>query len=187
MRQRSLVISLIGLTACGGFPDTADSADPGTSDTGSGTASDTTAPDVTPWIVINELMADNDTVIADAADEHDDWLELLNPSSAPVDLAGYGLTDGSTSTPWRFPSGTTVAPGEHLLVWCDGDLAQAGFHADFQLSKGGETLTLTDSAGATADAVSFPAQALDAAWGRFPDASEGWGSVTPTPGAANTP
>jgi len=195
MRQVSLVLTLIGLTACGGFPDTADSSDPGTRDPGSdtasdsadpGTASDTAGPGDVPWVVINELMAANDTVLADPAGEYDDWLELLNPSSAPFDLSGYGLTD-STSASWTFPSGTTLAPGAHLLVWCDGDLTQAGVHVDFQLAKSGETVTLLDPAGDVADQVAFPAQSADAAWGRFPDASEAWGSVTPTPGAANTP
>ena len=44
-------------------------------------------------VVINELLAKNETINADEAGEYDDWIELYNHSNSTVDLAGYYLTD----------------------------------------------------------------------------------------------
>ena len=43
-------------------------------------------------VVINELMSDNVTAVADEAGEFDDWIELYNNSNAPIDISGYGLS-----------------------------------------------------------------------------------------------
>ena len=38
--------------------------------------------------IISELVASNSTGIVDADGEHSDWLEIYNPSPAPVDMTG---------------------------------------------------------------------------------------------------
>src|SRR6266478_3524463 len=50
--------------------------------------------------VINELMADNLTTIANGG-LFSDWIELYNPGAVSVSLNGYGLSD-STNTPLKF-------------------------------------------------------------------------------------
>ncbi|MCK4579043.1 MAG: T9SS type A sorting domain-containing protein, partial [Candidatus Marinimicrobia bacterium] len=74
----------------------------------------------------------------------------------------------------------------YLLVWCDNDAGQAGLHAFFKLNAGGEYLALVADDGATIiDFVSFGTQTTDISFGRYPDASDNWASLTPTPGDGN--
>lgn len=52
-------------------------------------------------VVINELMASNDSTIFDEQGEYDDWLELYNTTSSNIDISGMHLTDDlSELTKW---------------------------------------------------------------------------------------
>ena len=44
-------------------------------------------------IVINEIMASNDSVVMDEFNEFDDWIEIYNNGSETVDLEGFHLSD----------------------------------------------------------------------------------------------
>jgi hypothetical protein len=44
-------------------------------------------------IAINEVMASNATRIADEDGDYEDWIELYNYGSTPINLIGYGLSD----------------------------------------------------------------------------------------------
>src|SRR4051812_5719672 len=44
---------------------------------------------------INELCPDNDGLIIDEDGQADDWIEILNADTVPVDLAGWTLGEGS--------------------------------------------------------------------------------------------
>ena len=141
-------------------------------------------------IMLNELMAANDSTIEDEAGEYDDWFELYNPSDDPVDISGWTASDFdpfgmNSDTPWTFPAGTVVPAGGHLLVWADDDEDQGPLHADFKLSADGEVLALVDSMGCLADLVEFDEQADDASWGRAHDGAEVWMTVDASPGAPN--
>ena len=93
---------------------------------------------------LNELMADNDHVIADEAGEFEDWLEIHNTSGAAIDLTGLGLTDHLEGTPeFSFPA-MTLNPGEYVVVWADEETAEGSLHAPFKLDGDGEDLYLTD-------------------------------------------
>ena len=49
-----------------------------------------------------------------------DWIEIHNPSTDPVNLGGWFLTDNQTFlTNWAFPS-TNLAPGGFLVVIASG-------------------------------------------------------------------
>ena len=64
-------------------------------------------------VVINELMASNSTTQTDNTGEYDDWIELYNRSSQPVDISGWYLTDKQNNLDkWQFPQGTVIWPGE---------------------------------------------------------------------------
>lgn len=144
-------------------------------------------------IVINEFMASNSTTIQDGEGEFEDWIELLNVSGETKDLSGTYLTDKeSDPKQWMFPEGTTLAPGEHLIVWADKDVSdETGFHANFKLSKEGETIQLidTDANGNNLiDLVIFGKQNTDVSFGRYPDGSDFWLVLfDPTPGSTNLP
>jgi hypothetical protein len=71
-------------------------------------------------IVINELMASNNAVIADEDGAFSDWIELFNSGTEAVNLEGYGLSDNPQQLfKWTFPS-YAIEPGEYLLVWASG-------------------------------------------------------------------
>lgn len=141
----------------------------------------------TAGVIINEFMADNST-IADPSGQNDDWVELFNPTNAPVTLTNKYLSDKATSlTKWRFTQpGLTIPAGGYLLVWCDEEPAQPGVHAGIKLSAGGEFIALTDSDGVTVlDSISFGPQTANISMGRSPNGSAVWGTMQPTPLAAN--
>ena len=90
---------------------------------------------------------------------------------------------------WRFPKGTSLAPGAYLIVWMDEDgKAQLGLHANFKMSKSGETVLLLDTderGNALLDSVSFGEQKADVALGRFPNGKGAFRELPPTPGKEN--
>jgi hypothetical protein len=142
-------------------------------------------------IVLNEVMAKNVAFIADPQGQCDDWIELKNISEETISLAGMYLSD-SPSDPlkWRFPEGTSIGPGEYLLVWADEDgQDEPGLHANFKLSSQGETIWLFDTiekGHALLDSVTIEGLSGDQSCGRYPD---GVGIVqiltSPTPEGAN--
>jgi|GEM_PF-591165 len=141
-------------------------------------------------VVINECMADNATTMADPQGEYDDWLELRNITDHAVDLTGLYLSDDrDTPRKWPFPAGTTIPADGFLLVWADEDgTATPGLHANFKLSKSGESILLTDTdahLNATLDSITFGTQQTDISYGRTAEDADIWSFMSPTPGAAN--
>ncbi len=143
-------------------------------------------------VVINEIMASNESTYADPQGEYDDWIELYNPTDQPLDLAGMYLTDDvSQPKGWQFPlhgsARTTISPGGYLLIWADDDIEDAGLHANFKLKAGGEAVGLFDTDGLTEiDTIHFSAQREDVSYGRYPNGASLWQLLdTPTPGSTN--
>ncbi len=137
--------------------------------------------------VINELMAINDTTLADEAGEYDDWVEILNPTSQEMILDGLYLTDNFDAAPqrWAIPT-TTLGPGATLIIWCDNDLAQGSYHASFKLGGGGEEVALVFGASYLIDRWGFGPQTSDVSIGRYPDGQTTWVTLdAPAPGAPN--
>eukprot|EP01035_Chromulina_nebulosa_P013397 gene13397-17797_t len=57
--------------------------------------------------VITEFMASNTLTLKDEDGAYSDWIEIYNPDAAPLNLAGWFLTDSaSAKTKWQFPSVT---------------------------------------------------------------------------------
>ncbi len=46
-------------------------------------------------VVINEFLASNAATNTDPAGEYEDWIELYNPTSAPISLSGHHLSDNA--------------------------------------------------------------------------------------------
>ncbi len=148
--------------------------------------------DLVGTLFVNELMADNATTIEDPAEPgaFEDWFEIYNASSSPVDLGGLYLTDDLASpTTWQVPLGVTIAANGHLLIWADDEETQGSTHAGFKLGASGEAIGLFDRDGSSlVDSVVFGAQYADVAYGRSPDGGDNWGFMAaPTPAAANGP
>ena len=141
-------------------------------------------------VVINELMADNDTIFADPQGDYDDWLELHNLTDSAVVLTGMYLTDKvEEPRKWEFPQNTEIPANGYLIVWLDDDEdASEGLHANFKLSKSGETAILVDTdahGNEVLDSVAFGEQETDTAYGRLPDGTGDFQVVQATPGASN--
>ena len=140
-----------------------------------------------PSVVITEFMASNGYTLVDEDGDSSDWIELLNPTGEPVDLAGMALTDDAANLQqWRFPAGTVIAPGEFLIVFASGKDRQVPgqpLHTNFNLASSGEYLGLVASDGVTVVsgfAPAYPEQRSDVSFGftglYLPD---------PSPGALN--
>jgi hypothetical protein len=136
-------------------------------------------------LVLNEILADNQTIIADPAGEFDDWVELYNRGTAPIGLAGLFLSDDPADAfAYALPD-VTLAPGAYYLVWCDNDPDQGPDHAGFKLSLDGEQIVLSTER-ATIDQVTFGAQHTDISIGRNPDGGSAWTPCsTPSPRGPN--
>ena len=103
---------------------------------------------------ISEIVAANDNTLKDNFGETSDWIELHNPSDAPANLLGWGLSDELESPlKWAFPD-VTILPGEFLLVYASGNnIADPDrpLHTSFRLSRAGEFLGLAKPDGSFAD------------------------------------
>ncbi|HRS09482.1 MAG TPA: lamin tail domain-containing protein [Sedimentisphaerales bacterium] len=138
-------------------------------------------------VCINEIMAANDLAVRDPQGGYDDWIELFNPADVPAGIGGLYLTDDlDDPTKWRLPAGTVIPAKGYLVVWADGDVGDAGLHADLALNASGDRIALFDRDGGTLiDSVRFGRQRADVSFGRDPDGSNDWVTLTPTPGASN--
>lgn len=100
----------------------------------------------------------------------DDWLELYNPNSLPVDLSGLALTDNpSERDKSPFPPLSFIGPGGHAKLIADDNQANGADHVAFQLSAGGEFIGLYLPGGTQIHGVSFGPQATGVSEGRFPE------------------
>lgn len=121
-------------------------------------------------IVINEFMASNDSTVADTAGDYDDWIELYNKGSVPVDLTGYYLSDKfNNQTKWQIDTTFVLQPDSYLIIWADENGSQGPFHANFKLSAAGESIYLLDSTATLLDSVNFGQQTTDLSMARKPN------------------
>jgi len=86
-------------------------------------------------VYISEILPSN-TMLPNADGRCCDYIELHNSADYPVDLSRFLLGDIAGGNRYRFPSGTTIGPGEYLVVYCDKDAEDAAY-ADFGISRGG--------------------------------------------------
>ena len=141
-------------------------------------------------VVINELMAVNTNSVVDPQGHHEDWLELHNITDKTVLLTGMYLTDKMDNLrKWKFPENTEIPPRGYLIVWLDEDgKAKEELHANFKLSRKGETVMLVDTdarGNQVIDAITFEEQQDDTAIGRLPNSTGSFQVVQMTPGKQN--
>ncbi|MES2568621.1 MAG: lamin tail domain-containing protein, partial [Verrucomicrobiota bacterium] len=172
-----------------GITDTAGNAFPGT---GWAATFDPAAPPAP--VHISELLALNDGGLEDEDHDTPDWIEILNPGPARIDLAGWHLTDHpGKPAKWTFPP-TVLHAGERIVVFASGkDRAISGqpLHTNFKLNDA--TLALTNPAGVTVAGFDpLPELEGNVSFGLLPgttpaDGENAWRHfLQPTPGAANS-
>jgi hypothetical protein len=94
-------------------------------------------------LLITEFMANNIGPLVDEDGEAADWLEIHNPGTNTVNLAGWYLTDNAPNIiKWPFPA-TNIAPNAYMIIWAsekDRRVAGRPLHTNFRLGTGGEYL-----------------------------------------------
>jgi len=154
---------------------------------------DNDSPIGTPVLFINEVMANNTTTIADENGYYGDWIEIYNPTSVAIDLAGlYISDDAATPTKYQFPtgSGSTVIPaGGYKLVWADDSTQSGPLHLNFKLSStSGEFVGLYYQGDdlLVLDSITFPPTDVNVSYGRQTDGGTPWIEfAATTPNASN--
>jgi hypothetical protein len=141
-------------------------------------------------IVINEVLAENRTVVQDPQGDYDDFIELFNLSDEAVDLSGMFLSDvNEKPRKFAFPDGTVIDAKGYLVVWADENgKAKSGVHANFKISSKGEVIRLIDSderGNGLLDELVLDSQKPDRSYGRSRGSDSRLGSLVPSPGAAN--
>ena len=143
----------------------------------------------TSMVRISEVMTSNASAFQADNGQYTDWVELVNTGATDVSLKGYTLLNADDAlAPLIFPD-VTLAPGEYLLIYCDGTLKNAAgyaLHAPFRLSASGVTLGLYDAEGARVDAVDVPGLERNFVYRRDQQTGAWGASGDYTPGMANT-
>ncbi len=136
-------------------------------------------------VLINEVLASNDSLLFDLNGEDEDWIELVNTTNTPLDLTGFYLSDDPLNLlSWAFPAGTSIPANGYILIWADNDVNQVGLHANFKLSAGGEYVYLSHGFNVH-DQISFGPQLANISYARCPDAGLNFATILPTPLANN--
>lgn len=128
-------------------------------------------------VVINEIVASNYQLIADDDNDYEDWIEIYNPTTAPVHLLDWGLSD-DVDQPfrWVFPD-TTLGAGDYLLIWASGKNRRnpgSVLHTNFSISSAGEDVVLTAANGQRVDLVPPISLQRNVSYGRYPNGSSSW-------------
>jgi len=136
-------------------------------------------------VLINEVLASNDSLNFDLNGEDEDWIELINTTNNPIDLAGFYLSDDPLHLmQWAIPAGSLIPANGYLLIWADNDTAQVGLHANFKLSSNGDYVYLSHGFNVH-DQVAFGPQLANISYARCPDAGLDFATIIPTPLANN--
>ncbi|MBP5802562.1 lamin tail domain-containing protein [Microbacterium maritypicum] len=125
-----------------------------------------------PSLVLNEIVYD------DAATGLADQVEIYNAGAETIDLTGWTIADEKRDSFGTAPQGTSLAPGEFLVLVKDVDFA-------FGLGKGDEVV-LFDPSGTEVDSYAYENTAPLSVWARCPDGTGAWAPATAaTPGTPN--
>lgn len=97
-------------------------------------------------IVLTEFLADNEDSLVDEDEDREDWIEIQNIGSTPVNLSGWALTDDPMLVnKWTFPA-IQLAPRSFLIVFASGKDRKptngGTLHTNFSLNADGEYLAL---------------------------------------------
>ncbi|KAA9135550.1 lamin tail domain-containing protein, partial [Microbacterium caowuchunii] len=119
-------------------------------------------------IRINEVESDGG--------DPDDWIELVNPTAAALDVSGIVVKDDDDSHAYTIPAGTSIAAGGYLVI----SRAELGFGLG-----GGDAVRVFDG-DLVVDDTTWGAGHAAVTWGRCPDTTGAFAvTAESTPGAAN--
>ncbi len=123
---------------------------------------------------INEVSAQNGIYVNEFF-KRNDWLELYNTTSSPIDVEGMYLTNNlSKPTMYKITKGSTEAstiiPAHgYLIIWCDKLEPESQLHASFKLDNNSGDLMLTAADESWSDYFTYTRHEGDQTVGRYPD------------------
>jgi hypothetical protein len=138
--------------------------------------------DVPDSLKINEWLANGDISF------NNDFIELYNSASVPVELAGLYLTDHPVARPDKHQIAplSFIAANGYAVFTADDDESQGPGHLNFKLSATQEMIGLYDTQLHEVDKVIYLGQMVDVSQGRLPDGADTLEYFElPTPGLAN--
>jgi hypothetical protein len=147
-----------------------------------------------PEIWLNEIAPVNLAGPMDGFGEREPWLELYNSGSTTIELNGLALSDDASQLgKWQFPTGARILPGQFLLVWLDGEIAENSateLHTSFRVTATNGVIVLSRAQGATTAAVDhlrYLVTSPENSFGLYPDGDPRRRRMlyVPTPGAPN--
>ncbi|MBR3066708.1 MAG: lamin tail domain-containing protein, partial [Prevotella sp.] len=112
--------------------------------------------------------------------KRNDWVELFNTTSQPIDVDGMYLSD-DPDKPKKYqiskqiasnPTAqvnTVIPPHGYLVVWCDKLEPLSQLHASFKLDADGGNVLLTAADESWSDHLTYTAMKSTATVGRYPD------------------
>ena len=147
-----------------------------------------------PSLWINEVEPENLTGITNRAGQRVPWIEIYNPTTNPVSLAGLYLADNYTNLSQSpLPANAAVLPGQFMVVFADGEtnlLTTNELHASFVLPAISGSVALsryTSGNWQVLDYVNYANLLPDYSYGSYPDGQSFVRQIFlhPTPGSAN--
>lgn len=137
-------------------------------------------------VKINEVSAAN-TIYVNEYFKKNDWIELYNTTSEPIDVAGMYISDNANKpTKYQIPASdisvnTIIPPHGYLVIWADKLEAKSQLHTTFKLDADGGCVLLTSADQKWSDKLSYPAHTGDKSVGLYPDGgTEVYVMTTPT-------
>ncbi len=149
-----------------------------------------------PELWISEVQPNNVSTIADNAGDNDPWIEIHNSGATALSLDDYFLSDNySGLIQWPFPAGTTINPGQYLLIWADnepGEAAAGALHTNFRLNPTNGSIALSrtiSGAPQIVDYFNYNDAITNRSYGTYPAGQSSYRQVfyLPTPGGTNDP
>jgi hypothetical protein len=129
-----------------------------------------------PPLWLNEVAPENLSGLPDQTGHSGPWIELFYAGTTAMSLEGYYLTDNYTNLiPWAFPSNTVIQPGQHWVVWVDGDANESSateLHTDFRLASTHGTVALVrrqNGQPVVFDYLNYSNVPSDYSYGDYPD------------------
>lgn len=124
-------------------------------------------------LFINEWLAHNVTTSTNSeTGQPDSWVELYNAGTTPINIGGYYLSSTLTNIhQFRIPASTTIAAGQFLLFWANGQPGEGG-DGGFHLYRSGGFIGLYSHDSNVVDEVFYGPQLTDISQGRWPDGSD---------------
>jgi len=112
---------------------------------------------LTPIFVPAQELVINEIHYHPTTSSNEEFIEIYNPDAQAKDLSNYELSSGIC---FKFPEGTSIAPGEYIVIAADATVYAGNGYQVFQweytnLSNGGENVGIANQIGGVLDNVSY--------------------------------